>query len=182
MKEFKHTVLEMAETFAVSFVIIMILYGLIASIEIISGASMEPGFLDKERILVDRVSPIIDDYRRGDVVVFTPPSDHRAHYIKRVVGMPGESIKVFDCKVYVSKDGSKYEIVENYLGKGVCTYGGLALRDGRSYVIPEGQYAVFGDNREASVDSRYFGFIERKSIIGRVVFLLWPIGKIGFVN
>lgn len=77
MKEFKHTLIETIETLLVSFIIIFTLYGLVASIEVISGASMEPNFFDKERILVDRITPLFDKYSRGDVVVFTPPIDRR---------------------------------------------------------------------------------------------------------
>jgi signal peptidase I len=182
MQNIKHTIIEMAETFAVSFVIIMILYGLIASIEIVYGASMEPNFHTNERILVDRISPIVDNYRRGDVVVFKPSTDPGAHYIKRVVGLPGETVKIFDCGVYILTDSTKYQLNEKYLFKDLCTSGGTAVRDGRSIKIPDGQYLLLGDNRPFSVDSRYLGFVDRKSILGRVTFRLWPPAKLGFIN
>ena len=182
MKDFKHVVIEMAETFAVSFVVIMILYGLVASIEIVEGESMEPNYHTDERILVDKLSPFIDNYRRGEVVVFRPPNDPSVHYIKRVLGLPGETVKIFDCRVYIQTGGTKYQLIEGYLPKDLCTYGGTAVTDGHSFKIPENQYLLLGDNRSFSVDSRMLGFIDRKSIVGRVTFVLWPPAKIGFTN
>jgi signal peptidase I len=182
MKDAKHVIIEMAETFLVSFVIIMILYGIVAAIEIVSGASMEPTFYTNERILVDKISPFVDNYKRGDVVVFRPPTDRGSHYIKRVIGLPGETVKIFDCRVYIQTDSIKYQLSEGYLFKDLCTSGGTAVKDGRSIKIPEGRYLLLGDNRPFSVDSRYLGFIDRKSILGRVSFVLWPPGKMGFIN
>jgi signal peptidase I len=79
-------------------------------------------------------------------------------------------------------DGTRYVLQEEYLDENSCTYGATAVQDGHSYVIPEGQYLVLGDNREHSIDSRYLGFVDRKAVLGRVAFLLWPIAKLGFVN
>ncbi len=182
MKNAKSTVIEIAETFAVSFVIIMVLYGIVASVEVVSGASMEPNFHTNERILVDKVTPIFDTYKRGDVVVFIPPNDPKSHYIKRVIGLPGDIVKIYDCKVYIIESGSRYMLWEAYLYDNLCTAGGTMVKDGRSLKIPEDQYLLLGDNRPFSIDSRYIGLVRRDKILGRVVFIFWPIGKIGFVD
>lgn len=182
MKNVRNTIIEMAETFAVSFVIIMILYRVVASVEVVSGASMEPNFHTNERILVDKITPIFDRYKRGDVVVLIPPNDPKSHYIKRIIGLPGDTIKIFDCKVYIIKTGSKYSIEEPYLYDNLCTAGGTAVRDGRSLVIPENQYLLLGDNRPFSIDSRYVGLVRRDKILGRVVFIFWPFSNVGFID
>ncbi len=182
MKNFKYYTLDIFETFALSFIIIMFLYKVVASIEVVWGSSMEPNFYSNERILVDRITPIFDDYKRGDVIVFIPPNDEDKHYIKRIIGLPGELLKINDCRVYINNEGDKYEIEESYLFENICTSGGTEIKEGRSIKIPMDQYLALGDNRTNSVDSRYIGFIDRDKIIGRVVFILWPIGRIGFVN
>ena len=160
----------------------MVLYNIIASIEVVSGASMEPSFFDKERIFVDRISPLIDPYRRGNVVVLVPPNNPRVHYIKRIIGMPGDLIKVMDCEVSLVKDGARYSFSENYLYENTCTKGGMEVKNGRLYKIPDGYYMVLGDNREHSLDSRNLGLIKRSEMVGRVVLRIWPPSKIGFIN
>jgi signal peptidase I len=182
MKNVRDSIIEIVETFAVSFVIIMILYGVVASVEVVSGASMEPNFYTNERILVDKITPIFDIYKRGDVVVFIPPNDQKLHYIKRIIGLPGDTIKVFNCKVYIIRSGSKYLVEETYIFDNLCTAGGTAVKDGRSLKIPEKQYLLLGDNRPFSTDSRYIGLVRKDKILGRVVFKLWPISEIGFTD
>lgn len=183
MNNVRNTVIELAETFVISFVIIMVLYGIIASIEVISGASMEPSFYDKERILVDKLTPRFDRYRRGDIVVFIPPeTDKDVHFIKRVIGLPGETVKIFNCKVYVLGSGLKYVMEEAYISNDLCTSGGTEIKDGRALKIPENQYMLLGDNRSHSMDSRVLGLVDRNKILGRVVFRLWPVNRIGFIN
>lgn len=178
----KSLLIEIAETFVMSFIVIMVLYGLIASIEVVSGASMEPRFHDGERIFVDKISPKIDSYKRGDVVVLIPPNNSSVHYIKRVLGVPGDLVKIFDCNIYVILEGVRYRLEENYLNDNVCTTGGAEVKNGRLFRIPDGYYMALGDNREHSLDSRNLGLIKKSEMVGRVVFRLWPISKIGFTN
>lgn len=178
----KNFILELTETFLTSFVVILVLYILIASVEVVYGASMEPNFHSGERILVDKVTKRIKGFQRGEVVVFYPPGDDSKHYIKRIIGIPGDIIKIVDCKVLISRDGEKFELDETYLPEDVCTAGSSLIKEGRSLRIEDGQYLLLGDNRSASLDSRVLGLVEEKKIIGRVVFRFWPISVIGFIN
>lgn len=178
----KNFIFEILETFLSSFVVIMVLYALIASVEVVYGASMEPNFHSGERILVDRISKYIFDFKRGEVVVFFPPGDDTKHYIKRVIGLPGDIVKILDCKVMVSRDGEHYEIEETYLSDGECTSGGLIVKEGRSLKLNEEEYLLLGDNRDESLDSRVLGLVKKDRLIGRVVFRFWPVSQIGFVN
>jgi signal peptidase I len=182
MNNVKNTMLEMIETFVVSFVIIIVLYRVIASVEVVSGDSMEPNFHTNERILVDKITPLLDKYKRGDVVVLIPPNDPKVHYIKRVIGLPGETVKIYNCKVYIIKPGVKYLLEEEYLFDNLCTAGGTAIKDGRSLKIPKNEYLLLGDNRTFSIDSRYIGLVRRDEILGRVVFKFWPINEFGFTE
>ncbi|HAI63190.1 MAG: Signal peptidase I [candidate division WWE3 bacterium GW2011_GWF2_41_45] len=174
---------EITESFLTSLVVVLILYITIGSVEVVWGASMEPNFETGERILVDKISKNFRDYERGEVVVLVPPTEDSKHFIKRVIGLPGDIIKVFECKIYIYRDGKQFTLDEEYLGSNGCTVGGSQfLLEGRSVEVEAGHYVVMGDNRRNSLDSRVFGMVEASDIVGRVVFRFWPIGKAGFVN
>ena len=172
---------ETIETLVVSFIVIMGIYGFIAMPEVVWGASMEPNFYTGERILVEKITKHFQEYERGEVVVFHPPGSDDIDYIKRIIGVPGDIVKILDCKIYISRDGSKFELQEDYIYDGICTAGGTKVKAGRSLKIEEGQYLVLGDNRDQSLDSRTFGFIDEERIVGRVVFRFWPPPALGLV-
>ncbi len=174
-------VLETLETFLTSIIVLFVIYLTVAMPEQVSGASMEPSFHTGERILVEKLTKLFKPYGRGDVVVLNPPGNDSIDYVKRVIGLPGDIIKIYDCKVYVSRDGLKYELQEGYLAQGTCTLGGPVLQDGRAFKVESGQYLVLGDNRGHSADSRYFGLVDKNRIIGRVIFRFWPPNKLGFM-
>ncbi|MFC1625135.1 signal peptidase I [Patescibacteria group bacterium] len=178
----KNFLLELVETFLTSLVVILILYVLIASIEVVYGASMEPSFYSGERILVDKITKRLREFERGEVVVFYPPGDDSKHYIKRIIGIPGDIIKIIDCKVLISREGEKFELDETYLSEEVCTAGSSVIKEGRSLRVGDEKYLLLGDNRDSSLDSRVLGLVEEKKIIGRVIFRFWPISRVGFVN
>jgi signal peptidase I len=174
----KQILLDLIETFCVSAIVIYIVYSTIGSIEMVWGASMEPNFHTGERILVDQIFRKFD---RGDIVVLSPPGDSGRHFIKRIIGIPGDVFKVYNCKVYISRDGNRSYLQEGYLPEDICTGGGPEIKEGRSIKVPDGSYLVLGDNRGNSVDSRFFGLVTTKNIIGKVVFCFWPLPKLGFV-
>lgn len=178
----KDLIFEFGETVVTSFVVILLLYMLVASVEVVWGPSMEPNFHSGERILVDRITIKFSPLKRGEVVVFIPPNDKEKHYIKRVVGLPGDIFKVIDCSVVVSESGERFKLEESYLKNGTCTVGGTAIKEGRALKIGPAQYAFLGDNRGESLDSRILGLVDKNRIIGRVVFRFWPISRLGFVN
>ena len=178
----KSYIYEILETILISGIIIFALYYFIASVEVVWGPSMESNFHSGERILVDRISKKISPLKRGEVVVFFPPNDGEKHYIKRVIGVPGDIFKIIDCKVVISRGGSHYILEENYLDKDTCTKGGSVIKEGRSIKVEDGQYILLGDNREDSLDSRILGPIGGDRVVGRVIFRFWPVNKIGFIN
>ncbi|MDC0449208.1 signal peptidase I [bacterium] len=143
----KKLIFEFVETLVTSFILVLVLYATVASMEVVLGSSMEPNFFTGERILVEKVTKYFGPYQRGDIVVLIPPDEDR-HYIKRVVGVPGDIIKILDCKVYISQNGEKYVLDETYLGQDTCTTGKSRIKDGRALRVGEGEYVVLGDNRE----------------------------------
>lgn len=178
----KNFIGEIIETVLLSAAVILLIYHFIASVEVVWGPSMEPNFHSGERILVDRITSKFSELKRGDVVVFYPPNDDSKHYIKRVVGIPGDIFKIINCNVVISRDGKHYVLSENYLDEGVCTEAGSAIKEGRSIKLSDNQYVFLGDNRYQSLDSRNIGVIDKNRLVGRVVFRFWPISKMGFLK
>lgn len=177
MTKAKEIIGELVETLSTTVIVVLVIYWLVAFPEVVFGASMEPTFYTGERILVERITKHFDKYDRGDVVILIPPEDER-HYIKRIVGIEGDIVKVLDCNVYISRDGEKFVLEEPYLYDDMCTNPGPALTEGRGLRLNEGEYLVFGDNRKVSQDSRLFGVVTEDRIIGKVVLRFWPLNKV----
>lgn len=177
---FKDNALEFLETSLISFVLIVLIYMFIASVEVVKGVSMAPNFHTNERILVDKISKKFGPYQRGEVVVLIPTGESK-HFIKRVIGLPGDVVKIYECKVHISQDSGQYVLEEPYLPESTCTSGGDALKEGHSMRLGEDEYIVLGDNRTNSSDSRYFGVAKKNQILGKVIFRFWPLNQLGFI-
>jgi signal peptidase I len=178
----KQFILETVESVLSSIIVLMVIYVSVALPEMVWGSSMEPNFYTKERILVERVTKNLSDgFERGEVVVLKPEGTSH-HMIKRIVGIPGDIFKIYDCEVYISRDGSRFKLEEPYLDAEICTSGRTAIKEGRSLKLEEDQYVLLGDNREVSMDSRVLGVIKKDDIIGRVVFRFWPLSRTGFIK
>ena len=174
--------LELLETVLSSVVVIFIIYTTIAIPEQVQGASMEPSFYSGERILVEKVTKYFKDFETGEIIVLHPPNDDNVDFIKRVIAVPGDIVKIFKCDVYINRDGQKYKLEEPYLFEDTCTSAGGRINEGRSFEIEENQYLVLGDNRSRSADSRSFGLVEKERVVGRVVFRFWPLSQIGYID
>ena len=178
----KNFIAETIETVITSFIVLLVIYSTVAMPELVWGTSMEPNFETGQRIIVDKISKLFNSsFERGEIIVFKPEGTSK-HLIKRIVGLPGDIFKIYDCKVYISTKDGKFALDEYYLAKDTCTKGGAQIVEGRSLKVPEGQYVALGDNREVSLDTRSLGLITKNDVVGRVVFRFWPIDKIGFVK
>ena len=144
----------------------------------VNGTSMTPNFNHREYILTEKVTFHFSEPQRGNVVVFKYPKDVALHYIKRIVGMPEETIRLEGGSVYI--DGVK--LIEEYLPPGTETYGNTNIADGVDYDIGENQYVLLGDNRTGSSDSRVWGMVDRELIIGKAFFRYWPLSRIGLTR
>lgn len=141
----------------------------------VEGTSMMPSLFDQERLFINQFSYKfrLGDIKRGDTVVFWYPQDTTKSYIKRVIGLPGDRVAVIDG--FVEVNGKR--LVENYVPS--------EYRDNQSYpacTVPEDQYFVLGDHRVSSNDSRAWGFVPRRFIYGKAVFVFWPPDRIGSVR
>lgn len=143
---------------------------------IVSGASMEPTFQNLNYLIVDRLTYDIGSPQRGDVVVFGLPEDTSRDLIKRVIGLPGETVVLQGDSVSIinKEHPNGFTLSEPYLDP--ADLGGAS--DMRVTLGPD-QYFVLGDNRRVSADSRLWGTLPRKDIIGRVILRLYPFNEIG---
>lgn len=131
---------------------------------------MYPALEDKEYLLTDLISIRFVAPARGDIITFKAPPDPNKDFIKRIVGLPGDTVKLQDGKVYLNSqllDESKY------LNSSIKTFGGAFLKDNQTISVPQNHYFVLGDNREYSSDSREWGFVPTENIIGKVAFCYW---------
>jgi signal peptidase I len=138
----------------------------------VSGESMYPTFKNKEYILTNLITLKFENLKRGDVIVFKAPTDKEKDFIKRVIGLPGDSVYVKEGFVYVNN--SKLD-ESGYLGPDVRTYGGSFLHEGEPVIVPQGDFIVMGDNRPFSSDSREWGLLTKKDVIGKSFFVYWPV-------
>jgi signal peptidase I len=160
---------------AISLFIILFLYQPVR----VEGTSMLPNLEDQDRLLLNkfaytRLGALIgDDIRRGDVVVFYYPRDTTKSYIKRVVALPGDTLRIDHGIVWVNGKA----LDESYVP--------VRYQDDRSVAemtLPQGEYFVLGDHRSVASDSRDFGPVERKLIYGRAAFVYWPMDQAGVVR
>jgi len=139
----------------------------------VEGGSMEPGLEDQERIFINKLVYRLENIGRGDIIVFRYPRDPRKNFIKRVIGIPGDRIRVTNGRVYVNGQWKPEPYVpEQYM-------------DSRSYaeiVVPADSYFVMGDHRTMSNDSREFGPVGRDFIYGKAVFGYWPVERVGVLH
>lgn len=154
---------------AVSAFIIIFLYQPVR----VEGTSMLPVLEDQDRLFINKIAYRVGDIHQGDVVVFQYPRDHNKSYIKRVIALPGDRIRINEGEVYVN--GKRLQ--EPYVPS--------RFADDRSQpemALPPHEYFVMGDHRSISSDSRDFGPVDRDLIYGKAVFVYWPMEQVGVVR
>ncbi len=154
------------------------IYFFIAQPHKVSGSSMVPNFHNGDYIITDKVSYKIGDPQHGDIIVFKNPRDESQDFIKRIIGVPGDTVRVEKGVVFVNGT----QIPEPYLPDGLFTENRAYFTEGKEITVEEGKYVVFGDNRPNSSDSREWGFITKAEIIGKVFLRYWPADQIGIIK
>lgn len=139
---------------------------------IVDGLSMAPNFHTGEYVLVSRVSYLLGDPQRGDIVVFHFPNNPEVDYIKRVIGLPGDTVEIREGQVYINGE----MLNEPYINE-PCE---SACRDS-VWQVEADNYFVMGDNRNHSSDSRAFNTVERHFIVGEALLRYWPLSAVGSV-
>lgn len=179
LRKIYNFLLDTVQTLLIVFVIFLVIWQFLFRPFQVSGNSMHPTFLDKEYILTNIIALRLGPPKQGDVVVFKAPNDPEKDYIKRVIGIPGDQIMIRNGDVYVNGillDQSAY------LKPTVKTYGGSFLREGSPVTVPADSYFVIGDNRSGSSDSREWGFLPARNLIGKSYFVYWPLDKMEVIK
>lgn len=190
MKDF---IVEVVKMFFLALIIIVPVRMFLFQPFIVRGASMEPSFSEKEYLIINEFgyknTPVNilgkdvvtvkprKDLVRYDVIVFRAPNDDKQFYIKRVVGLPGETVEVDNGAVKIYNEDSPEGFVleeSEYLPEGRKTNGSMKV------TLTKDEYYVLGDNRPASSDSRMFGPLHKNDVIGKVLLRAWPVGEFGF--
>lgn len=171
---FKTHVIELFQTIVVFGAIITAVYWLVAQPHKVSGSSMFPNFKDGDYIITDKLTYKFTEPKRGDVIVFKNPRDESQDFIKRIIGLPGDKVKVENGRVFVNG-----KILDEPYLKGVETESRQFMKEGDEITVLPGNYLTFGDNRPHSSDSREWGYLPKNEIIGKVFLRYWPQNAIG---
>jgi signal peptidase I len=170
--------LELVETLVLTLVIFFVIQNFVAQPFQVKGDSMEHSFEPDDYVLVDKLSPHWDPYSRGDVIVLQPPqgwANEKTPFIKRVIGVGGDTVQVKDGLVYVN--GTALD--EPYLFADATGLRQPTSSDEPQWVVPANDIFVMGDHRQRSADSRLFGPIPVTSVLGRAVIRYWPLAAFG---
>ncbi len=165
---------ELLKAFILAMVIIVPIRYFLVQPFFVRGASMEPNFHDNEYLIVDQLSYRFREPRRGETIVFRYPQDPRQFFIKRIIGLPGETIYVDDGRVSIKGVGNAAASMldeTTYLSEEVQTGGQMKV-----YLNNE-EYFVLGDNRKESSDSRSWGPVKKQAIMGRTWIRAWPLSR-----
>ncbi len=169
----KHWLFDWTETIVVAFILALIIRAFFIQVFWIPSGSMEPTLFINDRIVVNKVSYHFREPRRQEVVVFrqvAPQDAPKRDLIKRIMGLPGEELEIRDGIVYI--DGEAVEETHP-LNQDYADFGPI--------VVPPDAYFVMGDNRPASADSRYWGFLPKENIIGPAFLKIWPLSKFSMI-
>lgn len=146
---------------------------------VVSGSSMVPNYHNHDYLIIDRLSYITGQPNRGDVIVLKFPKDTSVFYIKRIIGLPGETVKIQQGSVtiYNKENPQGFKLKEDYLPNQSETFG-----RSDSITLGTGEYYVLGDNRTASSDSRVWGILPADDIVGKVWARVYPLSQSGFIK
>lgn len=165
--------LEMLQVLAVSLAIIIPVRWFLIQPFYVQGASMEPNFFDHEYLIIDELSYRVGDPSRGDVVVFHYPQDPKQFFIKRVIGLPGETVEVANGRIKIYNDTHPNGVLLDetvYLDQDFTAAS-------QTVTLKADEFYLLGDNRSSSLDSRFFGPVKRKHIVGRVWVRGYPVDR-----
>ncbi len=175
--------LELTETVVIGLSLFLVVYLFFMQPHQVNGQSMVPNFQSGDYVLTDKVSYRFGEPQRGDVIVFHAPPAAQCptgtgcDFIKRIIGLPGETISVENGKIYVNGE----ELDETYLPESYVTEAG-AYTQNKNVTLQAKEYFAVGDNRPHSSDSRSWGPIKESEIVGRAFFRYWPAPKVGLVQ
>lgn len=180
---FWSVIVDIVETLVVAAAIFVVVYLFLLQPHQVKGASMKPNFHDGEYILTDKITYRFSDPKRGDVIIFKSPTNPDVDFIKRIVALPGETVKISDGNIVITNQENKngFTLTEPYEINGT-TSGGKEAPQNTEIKLDKEEYFVLGDNRLESFDSRSWGNLPKANIIGKAWLRYWPLNKFGFVK
>ena len=172
------TIREWVQVIVIALIIALPVRFFIAEPFVVNGASMDPTFSTGQFLIVDRLTYRFEAPRRGDVIVFEYPNDPSTYYIKRIIGLPGETLDMQDGHIFVTEPGaaSSTELIEPYIEADHASHDTIHIP-----ALGSTQYFVMGDNRAQSSDSRAWGPLDSHFIVGRPIVRLLPVNTISFL-
>lgn len=170
MKKTLKTLLETVRFLLVVLVIVVPIRAYVAQPFVVNGNSMSPTFENGQYLIIDELSYHFREPARGEVVVFRYPKNPKTFFIKRLIGLPGETVIIKNNKVIVKSGEEIIEIDDSYINE-------QTLVD-HTTTLGTGEYFVMGDNRDQSYDSRFWGAVPEKLLKGKVFVRLFPVDKI----
>jgi signal peptidase I len=143
---------------------------------IVNGQSMEPNFHSSDYLIVDELSYRFNQPQRGDVIVFKYPKNPTYKYIKRIIGLPGETVEIRDASIYITSNGTTLKLDESKYLPQTTINSWQRMADMPAITLSNDQYFVLGDNRNNSSDSRVWGILPKKNIVGKDFFTFSVLG------
>jgi signal peptidase I len=182
----KSALREWMESLVIAFVLAMVIRTFIIQPFKIPTGSMRPTLLEGDRIFVNKFIygaripltdfrlPALRQPKRGDIIVFLYPENPSRYYIKRLAAVEGETIEIIDGSVYIN---GKICEVPDFKQRFYYNRGPFG-EENKKIIVPAGNYFVLGDNSASSMDSRYWGFVPKRLMIGKAIFIFWPLNRI----
>jgi len=171
----KREIKEWVESIVIAFILAMVIRTFVVQAFKIPSGSMRPTFIEGDRILVNKFVYRFNEPEAGDIVVFRYPEDMKKDFVKRLIAKGNQTIEIKDGDVYI--DGSlvtKPHVVREIFYYNRGNYGEVDQK----IKVPPDCYYVLGDNSSSSRDSRYWGFVPKKNLLGRAFLIYWPLNRI----
>lgn len=174
----KRESLEWVKALGIGLIIFVVIRTFLFSNYVVEGESMMPTLEDGNKLVVNKIGYQVGELHRYDVVVFH--ASETEDYVKRIIGLPGDTVEYKDDKLYVNGESQPEPYLEKFKEEMVGTKltGDFTLEEiTGEQTVPEGKVFVLGDNRRSSMDSRYFGFVDQDQIVGKVNMRYWPLNE-----
>jgi signal peptidase I len=167
------------DTFEIVFLALVLYFVIQYAVQTVHvlGSSMVPTLQNNDLLVASKISYKLHQPQRGDIIIFKPPNDDVRDFIKRVIAVPGDRLRIDHGVVYINGE----VLHEPYLPE-PWTVNNTWPPDGRDVIIPPDHYFVMGDNRNHSSDSRSFGYIDASSILGKAEVRIWPLQEVGLLD
>lgn len=183
MKKTKKEALEWVKAIGIAVIIVILIRSFVFSNYVVQGKSMMPTLQNGNRLIVNKIDYSVGKPHRFDVVIFHATKSE--DYVKRVIGLPGDRIAYKNDMLYVNGKAVKEPYLDPYkkqLFQGQLTWDFTLKGLTGEARVPKGKLWVMGDNRRNSVDSRWFGFVDEKEVVGKVDLRYWPLKKFGIIH